>query len=197
MKLIVGLGNPGEKFNGTRHNLGFEVVDRFARNMVDGIWLMDKKLNAEIIKLNYKPQTINHELVLVRPLTFMNLSGDAVSKIVNYFKVASEDILIVHDELDLPLGKIKIRLGGAAAGHHGVEDIIKKLGTDKFGRLRLGIGNPKTREAEHNHISVDSFVVAKFNEHEVSDVKHLIKQGLKALGIYLDEGLEVAQRQFN
>lgn len=199
MKLIVGLGNPGEKFAGTRHNLGYEVIDKLAHSVqrTERSWKFDKNFNAEIIKTNY---TINAEpctLILVKPQTFMNLSGDAVLKIASYFKISSEDILIVHDELDLPLGKIKIRLGGAAAGHHGVEDIIEKLGTDKFGRLRLGIGNPKTREAEHNHISVDRFVVAKFNEHEVSDVKHLIKQGLKALEIYLDEGLEVAQRQFN
>lgn len=190
MKIVVGLGNPGEKFKGTRHNLGFEVLDEYRRKVNGEEWKLEKKFNSELC-------TLNSELVLLRPQTFMNLSGEAVSKIANFYKVDPEDILIIHDELDLPLGKIKIRLGGAAAGHHGVEDIIKKLGTDKFGRLRLGIGNPKTQAAEHNHIAVDSFVVSKFNEHEVSEVKHLIKQGLKALEIYLDEGLEVAQRQFN
>lgn len=190
MKLLVGLGNPGEKFKGTRHNLGFEVVDEYRRKVNGEEWKIEKKFNSELC-------TLSSELILARPQTFMNLSGDSVSKIANYFKISPEDILIIHDELDLPLGKIKIRLGGAAAGHHGVEDIIEKIGTDKFGRLRLGIGNPKTQAAEPNHIPIDSFVTSKFSEHEVSDVKHLLKKALKALEIYLDEGLEKAQLQFN
>lgn len=191
-KLIVGLGNPGEKFKGTRHNLGFELVDEHRRKTNGEEWKFEKKFNSEFCILN-------SEVILLKPQTFMNLSGSAVARFVNFYKIDPEDILIIHDDLDLPLGKIKIRLGGSAAGHHGVESIIEKLGTDKFVRLRLGIGNPKTQASEHHQASlnIDSFVTSKFNEHEVSAVKHMLKQAEKAVEIYLSGGLEIAQRQFN
>lgn len=195
MKLIVGLGNPEERYAGTRHNLGFEVLDELTRklNLVD--WTEENKFKSEIIKVP--------ELILVKPHTFMNKSGMAVSLLVNYFKVNSEDVIIIHDDLDLPLGKIKVRIGGAAAGHHGVESIINVLGTDKFIRVRLGIG-PSAGSGlaflgEHKQaaFSAEQFVLAPFLHSEKSQVKHMIKQGVKALNLLLEKGLEQAQNQFN
>ena len=180
MKLIVGLGNPEERYVNTRHNLGFDVLDELTRklNLVD--WTFDKKFKAQIIK--------TPELILAKPQTFVNKSGMAVSAIVNYHKINPEDVVIIHDELDLPLGKIKVRLGGAAAGHHGVESIIESLGTDKFIRIRLGIGNLRTNE---------KFVLEPFTSGEKPKVKHMIKQALKALETILEKGLDYAQSQFN
>ncbi len=183
MWLIVGLGNPGEKYQNTRHNLGFELVEDLRRKLNGEEWGVNKKFQAEVSKLS-------DELMLIRPLTFMNNSGIAVAKIANFYKIPSESIVIVHDELDLPLGHLKIRLGGAAAGHHGVESVIEKLGTDQFIRLRLGIGNLKTLSSKHqgNHFSTESFVLSDFNDLERHDVKKMLKMGIKALELILEKG---------
>lgn len=199
MKLIVGLGNPGDKYLGTRHNLGFEILDEFVRKyIVDRMWSIEGKFKSEIITSDKLP-TINDKLILAKPQTYMNNSGQAVSLIKNFFKIDPADIVIVHDDLDLPLGKIKIRLGGAAAGHHGVESIINSLGTDKFVRIRLGIGNLRTQSAEHGgqHFNADKFVLETFMPGEKSKLKHMVKQAIKALDNLLSEGLEKAQNQFN
>lgn len=192
MKFIVGLGNPGEKYSRTRHNLGFEVIEEFVKHkMPDENWSLDKKLKSEVVKYG--------DLIFARPQTFMNNSGMAVKLLVDYFKISLEDVIIIHDELDLPLGKIKVRSGGAAAGHHGVESIIKSLNSDKFIRVRLGIGNLKTLSAERKgaHVDTNKFVLEPFISNEKSKVKHLIKQAVKALEILLEKGLETAQNQFN
>ncbi len=197
MKLLVGLGNPGDKYSQVRHNLGFEVINKLVdRLQVTGYsWENNEKLKSEICSL----KTDAYSLILAKPQTFMNQSGIAVSLIANYYKIAPEDIIIIHDELDLPLGKIKVRIGGAAAGHHGVESIIEHLGTDKFIRVRLGIGNLKTQSSEHKAISMsaEKYVLEPFIHSESGPVKHMIKQALKALDLLLEKGLETAQNQFN
>ncbi len=199
MKLIIGLGNPEGKYSDTRHNLGFDVVDEFAKQIGGGVWSVDNKFKAEILETNYNLQPSTYNLLLVKPQTYMNHSGMAVSLIANYYKIAPEDIIVVYDELDLHLGKIKVRLGGAAAGHHGVESIISELNTDKFVRVRLGIGNSRTRSGEHKGqtISAEKFVLESFMPNEKSQVKHMIKQAIKALDTLLKKGLEYAQNQFN
>lgn len=191
MKLIVGLGNPGNKYAGVRHNLGFEALEAFRHKRDLGEWGNLGKFKSEIIKQG--------ELILARPQTYMNKSGMAVSLISNYYKISPEDMIIIYDELDLPLGKIKVRLGGAAAGHHGVESIINSLGTDQFIRVRLGIGNLKTQSAERKkiHVSAEKFVLEPFMHSEKSQVKHMIKQALKALQILIEKGLAIAQNQYN
>lgn len=193
MKLIVGLGNPGEKYTGVRHNLGFEVVDELV-NRLQGAgdsWKYNEKFKAEIIKVG--------DLILARPQTYMNNSGLAVKLLATYYKILTTDIIVIHDELDLPLGKIKVRLGGAAAGHHGVESVINSLGSDQFIRVRLGIGNLKTQSAEHKkvHVSAEKFVLEAFMPKEHTKVKHMIQQASKALEILLEKGLDVAQNQYN
>lgn len=195
MKLIVGLGNPGDKYAQTRHNLGFMVVKEVAKRMGGGAWGVEGKFKAEVLQIIYEQQAIHHELILAKPLTFMNNSGMAVTLLVNYFKIKPENIIIIHDDLDLPLGKIKVRLGGAAAGHHGVESVINSLGTDKFIRIRLGIGNLQSLSGEHKHRSFNAehFVLEPFLAKEMSTVRRMIKLANQELDTVLAKGLEKAQ----
>ncbi len=194
MKIIIGLGNPGEKFKKVRHNLGFMAVDEYAKEHSGPKieWAIENKFKSELLK-------ITNDLMLVKPQTFMNNSGIAVALISKYFKVLPRDLIVVYDELDLPLGKIKVRLGGAAAGHHGVESIMDHLGTDQFVRVRLGIGTTKTQGGEHksNQPDTSKFVLEEFGSGEKSALKHLLKQSVGALDLLLDSGLEKAQNQFN
>ena len=189
MKLIAGLGNPGKQYEKTRHNLGFMVLDQTVRS---GQWEKEDKFQSEILKLS-------QEVWLIKPQTFMNNSGMAVKVISAKLKVKSEDIIVIHDDLDLMLGKIKVRKGGAAGGHHGVESIIEALGTDQFVRIRLGIGNQKSHSGEHErvHFNAEHFVLEPFMPNERSKVKHMVKQATEALELLLDKGLDVAQSQFN
>lgn len=195
MKLLVGLGNPGEKYAGTRHNLGFEVIGKFAKSVDNGQWIVDSRVKSEIFKCQFS----NVTCILAKPLTYMNNSGLAVKLLTTYYKIPATDVIVIHDELDLPLGKIKVRAGGAAAGHHGVESIMAALNSDKFVRVRVGIGNLKTLSAERKgaHVDTDKFVLEPFISSERSQLKHLIKQAVQALETLLENGLEQAQNQFN
>lgn len=186
MKLIVGLGNPGEKYARVRHNLGFMVLDELISN-----WEDSKELKSLIAKKN--------GLLFAKPQTYMNNSGLAARLAISYWRIAISDLIVIHDDLDLPLGKIKVRLGGAAAGHHGVESIIEALKTDQFIRVRLGIGNLRTQSSEHKkaHVDVEKFVLEPFMHSEKPKVKHMIKRAVRALEILIKEGLEKAQNQFN
>ena len=192
MKLIVGLGNPGDDYLNSRHNLGFDALEQLRHKLgVDQAWQKEPKFKGEIIKFS------GLDLILLRPLTFMNKSGQAVSLVAEYFKIKPEDIIVVHDELDLLLGKLKVRMGGAAAGHHGVESIIESLGTDKFVRVRLGIGNQDGFLGEHKRIafSAESFVMEQFLQNEKSKVKSLLKQAVLAIETIIEKGVEEAQSQ--
>lgn len=191
MKLIIGLGNPGPKYEKVRHNLGFTALEEFRRKGDWGDWGEEVKFKSEIVKKD--------KIILARPQTFMNNSGLAVRLLTTYYKIPATDLIVIHDDLDLPLGKIKVRMGGAGAGHHGVESIIKELGTDKFIRVRLGIGNLRTQSSEHKkaHVDTNKFVLEPFIHSEKSPVKHMIKQAIKALDLLLEKGLEKAQNQFN
>jgi PTH1 family peptidyl-tRNA hydrolase len=183
MILIVGLGNPGEKYKKTRHNLGFMVVDALARKWEVGSvkWKEDKKSNSLII--NHQPLVI-----LVKPQTMMNASGFAVKSLITNYQLLITNLWVIHDDVDLPLGKIKIRIGGAAAGHHGVESIIQELGTDKFVRFRLGIGHPG-RGAD---ALVERYVLREFDINEKTEVKQIIKKTVKAILVAIKDGLEKA-----
>lgn len=197
MKVVIGLGNPGDKYVGTRHNLGFEVMDELGKKIggEDGEWKLDKKFKAAILKIN--------SLFLIKPQTFMNNSGMTVKLLVDYYKIPLKDIIVIHDDLDLPVGKIKVRLGGSAAGHHGVESIINSLGDDKFIRVRLGIGSGEglslTKMSEHgkSHLGIERFVLEEFTNTEKPKVKQIIKHAVEAIRVLLNEGLEVAQNQYN
>jgi len=188
MKLIVGLGNPGEKYERTRHNLGFVILDALLQKLMPvekTEWKEDKKSNSLVAKID--------DLILTKPQTMMNASGSAVSKLANFYKIKPEDIWVVHDDVDILLGRIKIRQGGAAAGHHGVESIIEKLGTDQFVRFRLGIGKAG-RGAEG---SVEAYVLREFDINEAGELKLTIKKAVGAIEIALEKGLERAMNRFN
>lgn len=197
MKLVVGLGNPGEKYQNTRHNLGFMLVDKLAKEIDAPAWTYSKNLQGFYTKVDVNGEQIE----LMKPATFMNQSGKSIAYAQDKHpeELKPEDIIIIHDDLDLVLGKIKVRMGGSGAGHHGVESVIKELGTDQFIRVRLGIGNERSHSGEHkrNSFSAEKFVLEEFLPKEKSEVKQMIKQGMKALEIIFDSGVEEAQNQFN
>ena len=203
MKLIVGLGNPGEKYEKTRHNLGFMVVDHFLKNLESAkqtAWTDDKKLKSDIFQTDWESKMFGREkIILAKPKTYMNNSGMAVSLISSFYKIPPIDIWIINDDLDLPVGFMKIRFGGASAGHHGVESIIDSLGTDKFWRFRLGIGESHHHDemAKHNQKSAEEFVLDKFSGSESGTVKHLVKHGANAIEDALEKGIEFAQNRYN
>ena len=195
MFLIVGLGNPGEKYKNTRHNLGFMVVDGVARKFLplkETKWKEDKQANALVLR-------VPPNILLVKPLTFMNASGKAVAKLASSFELQASSTWVVHDDVDLPLGKIKIRLGGGSAGHRGIESIIKELGTDKFVRFRLGIGHPGKNPnfKIQNPKLVESYVLEEFQNKEKNRARKMIKKAIKAIQVALEKGLEMAMNEFN
>ncbi len=132
-KLIVGLGNPGEKYTNTRHNIGFIILDNFFVHE-SGTWLKQAQFKSLVLKTDSS--------ILVKPQTFMNGSGEAVSKILNFYKKGPEDLVVIHDDVDLDLGRIKLAKNSGSAGHHGIESIKEHLGTLDFYRLRIGVGRP-------------------------------------------------------
>jgi peptidyl-tRNA hydrolase, PTH1 family len=196
MKLIVGLGNPGEKYQDTRHNVGFMVVDKLAHELggSDITWKRHEKFKAYVAQ--------SGEAMLAKPDTFMNGSGVAVKSLADFYKMVPEDIWVVHDDLDLPLGKIRIRVGGGSAGHHGIDSIIKELGNDKFVRVRLGIGRGKSgsgivADRMLPQSSVVRFVLSRFGRSEAGDLKHLVAHGVEAVRVALFKGLDRAMNRFN
>lgn len=159
MKLVVGLGNPGKEHSKNRHNTGFIILDKIA--VEKGLeWRMEDKFECELVEFD--------GVILAKPQTFMNNSGNAVSKLINFYKVGVEDLIVIHDDVDLPLGAIKKQKGKNAAGHHGVEDIIEKLGSKDFWRIRVGIGKPQDKR-----IPVDKWVLQDFSDEELEKVRSL------------------------
>ncbi len=203
MKLIIGLGNPGEKYEKTRHNLGFMVVEHFLKDfepVKDTLWEDSKKFKSDICQIEWQSQKNGmQKVILTKPKTYMNNSGMAVKLIADFYRIAPADIWIVNDDIDLPLGMMKIRFGGASAGHHGINSIIEILRTDKFWRFRMGIGSPMQHmDIKHHKIkSVDGLVLGRFTGGEKGKLKELIKRGAKAIGFGLEEGLEAAMNRFN
>lgn len=211
MKLIVGLGNPGEKYEHTRHNFGFMVVEQVLKDFFSveqTAWSKNEKLKSDIAVFDWKPKEGKSEkVILAKPQTYMNDSGLAVSLLASFYKVKAEDIWVVYDELDLPVGSMKIRKGGAAAGHHGVESIMEHLKTDDFWRFRMGIGVTRQHydsDDEKQHAigrqtikKAKVFVLDRFGTSEQGDVRKLIKSGSDALQMALEKGLEAAMNRYN
>ncbi|MDO8621090.1 MAG: aminoacyl-tRNA hydrolase [Candidatus Levybacteria bacterium] len=203
MKLIVGLGNPGEKYEKTRHNLGFMVIEKFLKDFEPvrkTVWENQNKFKSDIVQLEWQRTHGGLEkVILAKPKTYMNNSGMAVRLISDFFKISCSDIWIVNDDIDLPLGAMKIRFGGASAGHHGVDSVMSSLGTDKFWRFRMGTGikNQKLNIKNQKLKNVEDFVLRMFSGSEKGKVKEMIKRGAKAIEMALEEGIEASQNRFN
>jgi len=200
MKLIVGLGNPDSKHEKTRHNLGFMIIDSFFKkySSTKDSFREEKKFKSQIAELKWQPKKgIEEKVILVKPQTYMNNSGLAVKSIAAFYKINPEDIWIIHDEVDLPLGAMKIRLGGSSAGHKGVESILENLKTDKFWRFRMGIGAQREKLAGKRLKPIDDFVLGGFGESEKGKAREIIKKGTKAIEDALEEGLEKVMNRFN
>lgn len=194
MKLIVGLGNPGDKYENSRHNLGFFVLESFLQKeekLKKTFWTEEKKFKA----LTHQITLNDVKIILLKPTTFMNDSGIAVQSYASFYKIKPEDIVIVHDELDLPLGKIRIRFGGSAGGHNGVNSIIERLGTDKFLRIRLGIGK-EARRVGVQHDSSD-YVLSTFETNEKGKVKSMVKQAVKDLILLQKHGIDLYMSKYH
>ncbi|RXJ84297.1 aminoacyl-tRNA hydrolase [Arcobacter sp. CECT 8985] len=164
MSLIVGLGNIGEKYLLTRHNIGFMVIDEMARNLNTSN-INKSNFKADVLKSSYD--------LLVKPQTYMNLSGDAVVAIKNYYKIENDDIIVIHDDLDLPFGSIKFKIGGGHGGHNGLKSIDSNIGKDYI-RVRIGIGKPEHREDVINYV-LDNFSKEELNRLKDIIIPHAIK----------------------
>jgi peptidyl-tRNA hydrolase, PTH1 family len=173
VKLVVGLGNPGEKYKNNRHNAGFVVVDELAKKW-DLPWKFSKKLTAEVVTV------VKDKLVLLKPQTFMNSSGEAVSKALNFFNINPTDLTVVHDDVDLEALQFKVSHGSSSAGHHGVQDIIDRLGTQEFTRLRVGVGRPAISGEDAGRLlyDVEKYVLQNFPPDQLEIVK---RQGIEHL----------------
>ncbi|HEY1074515.1 MAG TPA: aminoacyl-tRNA hydrolase [Patescibacteria group bacterium] len=182
MKLIVGLGNPGEKYARTRHNLGFMVLDHMAE-LFGASFCDQSKFKAATAEIH----SGGEKVILVKPLTFMNLSGDAVMALANFYKLETGDIWVIADDLDLPLGKVRVRNGGESGGHNGLKDIMAKLGTGDFWRIRVGIRGEEVRELNHqNNITTQDYVLARFADNE----SKMLYSTLESVAVLLKESIE-------
>ncbi|MDD3487264.1 MAG: aminoacyl-tRNA hydrolase [Candidatus Moranbacteria bacterium] len=174
--LIAGLGNPGGKYASTRHNAGFMLVDHFFEKYRDNFafseWEFSKKLKAEISIGKHE----DNKYILLKPRTFMNLSGESVSATKKYYKVKIEDIIVAHDDIDISLGKYKIAAGSSSAGHNGVQNIIEMLGTKDFTRVRIGIENRGEKKIE-----TEKYVLGKFTTAEIKKISGVISEIQKEL----------------
>jgi len=206
MFLIVGLGNPGKKFEKTRHNVGFRVVNEFAKKNNFPDFKISKKFNALISEGEFN----NEKVILAKSQTFMNLSGKAVKKLVSSFRFQVSGLWVVHDDIDLPLGKIRIVKNRGSAGHKGVESIIKELGTKNFVRFRIGIlpktGKPKNLEkfvlqkpskAKPSEAEDETKSQRPFNKDEEKIIKEVTQKTVEEIEFSLKEGLEKAMAKFN
>jgi PTH1 family peptidyl-tRNA hydrolase len=184
VKAIVGLGNPGPSYKGTRHNVGFEVLDEVARRA--GIAFESAPADALIAKWRRPDEAI----LLVKPLTFMNLSGQAVGELSRYFKIDIADLIVIVDEVHLPLGKLRARQKGSAGGHNGLKSIIAHLG-DEFARLRLGVG----RGADQRNLA--DHVLSKFEKDEAAEVERMILRAADAAEMFITSGIGAVMNTFN
>ncbi|HCX89006.1 MAG: aminoacyl-tRNA hydrolase [Deltaproteobacteria bacterium CG12_big_fil_rev_8_21_14_0_65_43_10] len=185
VKLVVGLGNPGEYYKLTRHNIGFLVVERLAQE--NNIEFSQRKFNSII----GKGFIIGQRVILAKPLTYMNLCGETVKKLLDYFGIDPEALIVVHDDLDMEFGKIKIKEKGGHGGHNGVRSIISILGTNSFLRLKLGIGRPTTNK------TAKDYVLGSFEQEQLDFLPELVHLGEKALASIITQGAQMAINAFN
>jgi len=184
VKLIVGLGNPGAQYRGTRHNIGFAIIDEIARRAAVGF----ESAPAEAVIAKWRRP--EGGALLAKPLTFMNLSGQAVGELARYFKVDVPDVLIVVDEVQLPLGRLRARARGSAGGHNGLKSVIAHLGDD-FSRLRIGVGRGEQQRDLADH------VLSRFEKEEAPEVERMTTRAADAAEMFITSGIEAVMNAFN
>lgn len=184
MWLIVGLGNPGKQYEGTRHNVGFRVIDELARRGGSGGFTSQFK--GEVAKVDVGRE----RAVLLKPLTYMNLSGESVQGAMAFFKLQQHEIIVVHDDMDLELGRIKLKQGGGHGGHNGIRDIAQRIGAD-FYRVRLGVGRPRGNSSASKH------VLGGFSPDEQPALERLLADASDAVEMIIGDGLNAAQLKFH
>ncbi|MCK8817029.1 aminoacyl-tRNA hydrolase [Natroniella sulfidigena] len=184
MKLVVGLGNPGYKYQFTRHNVGFMVLNLLADEHNLNLKREEKKAIVGKLRVG------SEKVILAKPQTFMNNSGQAVRSLADYYNIEFEDILIVYDDLDLELGRFKIKPKGGHGGHNGIKSIFNHLQTKEFPRLKVGIGRPE-------HRSVVDYVLGEFSQQEEKELESVLTTACDAIKVFLTEGLQQAMNQYN
>lgn len=185
MKLIVGLGNPGREYELTRHNIGFMAIDELAKR-----WNIS--LNEQKFKGVFGAGFVNGEkVILLKPLTYMNLSGESIRPLMDYYKIDVEDFVVMYDDLDIPVGKLRLRMKGSAGGHNGIKSTISHLGTQEFQRIRMGIDRPK------NGMKVVDYVLGRFTSEEIPDVNHSIEKAADACEEWLNKPFLQIMNTFN
>ena len=184
MKLIVGLGNPDKEYEKTRHNVGFMVMDRLAD--VLNVSIDNKKFKGEYVKFKYHGE----DVILLKPMTYMNNSGESVIQVMNYFKIDVDDLLIVYDDMDMPVGKLRLRQSGSAGGHNGIKNIIAHLNSQDFKRIRVGIDR-------HKYMNVADYVLSRFSKVESEAIEQGIENATNAVLDYLDNDFNHAMNYYN
>lgn len=185
MYLIAGLGNPGPKYRNTRHNIGFMVINLWGKSM--GVRLEGRRFQSRNTRTKFEDK----EIILLRPVTFMNQSGKSIKACVDFYHLKAENILIIHDDLDLPVGRIKVTKNGGAGGHKGVLSIIDHLGSNGFNRLKIGIGRPRYGEA------IEDYVLGTFYKEEEEIIEKVIQTGVHACKLFISKGPEAAMNHVN
>ncbi len=192
MKLIVGLGNPGQGYSNNRHNIGFMCLKHFSKE--HKIEFDKKQADARIGRGNIE----GVDVVLAKPQTYMNLSGKSVNRLMQKYKLKPEDIIVVHDDMDLPLGKVRIRMGGSSGGHKGINSIIALIGTREFIRIKVGIGRPEKDEEDRFYDrDIVDYVLSNFSRDEKRQLEPAIEKVSNALLCLITEGLEPAMNKCN
>ncbi len=183
--LLVGLGNPGREYRDNRHNIGFMAIDRLAEE-----WdiSMNRAQSKAVVGFGNRE---GNKVILVKPQTYMNLSGDSVAALVKFYKIPLDHLIVFHDDLDLPLGSLRLRSTGGSAGQKGIGSIIQKLGTPDFTRIRIGIGRPPGR------MDAADYVLQAFGKHEIEIVQTVLEQVVRAVESCLKDGLEQAMNLYN
>ncbi len=191
-QLIVGLGNPEPKYDRTRHNIGFAAVDALA-----DYWQVSKTANRKFQGEFGEGRGPKDKIRLLKPQTYMNNSGRSIRAVLDWYKLPPQSVLIVYDDLDLPLGRLRLRLSGSAGGHNGMKSAIAHLGTQDFPRLRIGIGRPKNAAVDSNDKKTIGYVLGKFSSEETELMDRVLKLAIEAIELSLRQGVEKSMSLYN
>jgi peptidyl-tRNA hydrolase, PTH1 family len=185
MKLIIGLGNPGKQYEKTRHNVGFDAID-----------VLSKDLNINVDQLKFKGLlgmgfVGTEKVLLLKPLTYMNLSGESIRAVMDFYDIEDKDIVVIYDDLDIPVGKLRLRQKGSAGGHNGIKSTIAHLGTQEFNRIRIGVDRPQ------NGMSVSNYVLSRFTSEEQPKIDEVIRRSADACKSWLNQPFLQVMNEYN